>query len=482
MLLFIRKHFHKRLMQGLVIVMLLSLIGIGSLGQLVNIFFSDRSYEFTINGHGVSRQLFMARAAVEKRIIDFYKEQLGDLAPRFLAQAGMDMSPEKNAYNKIIQEVVLADCMNRSGLLVSTQAIAHKARDPLTMMHIFGASAPRALYDRNGKLQQEILMRWLSTIGLTVHDFEKLLEEAVQKEVALDIMHLSAPVTQKEIDSYALKEYGTREFSLTTYSLATYLQDARKTEVSKDELERFFNERNGQSRAYWTQEKRSGTLWKIPTTEKNREKIYQAASDAIKGDATVFNTFLAQHKAHKSQLSDVTASQKYSMLFQLALNDKGLVQEAGSLMIVIPTHITPSQEQSFADVEQKVRDDYYLALAQKAMVSDLEGAGVSDIHKTGTQRFVLKPGSAQTELEKLTQRGFQGDRIKNMVVEGSHLRGIQESGGFLVTLERVERIQDLTPEQYATARSALMKENSSFVTAASVDSLLKSAKIKNNKL
>ncbi len=482
MILFIRKYFHKRLMQGLIIVMTVSLIGIGSFSQIAHVFFSDSSNAFTVNGQGVSKSIFALRASIEKKIVDFYKGQLGDLAPRFLAQAGMDMSPEKNAYNKIVQELVLSSCMARSALFVSNRAIAQKAQDPMTVMNIFGSSLPRALYDRNGKLQQDVLVRVLAMVGLSLQEFEKMLEEATQRDVALDLINLAAPVTQKEIDIYALKEYGSRHFTLVTYSIDTYLKNARKTEVSPETLQTFFNEKNAQGRVYWSKEKRSGTIWKIPTTEKNKEKIAQAAQVALKGDNKEFEAFIAEYKGNKSVLVDVKSSPKHSMLFQLALEDKGSYHEDNNLIIVMPTAIKAAEERPYSQVEKKVRDDYYLSLAQKAMVEDLEGAGVADEHKTETIKFVLKPGSSDTEVEKLTKSSFSGDRIKNMVVEGARLRGLRDQGGYLVTLEKVEKPQSLTPEQYITARNAVLKENGRLVTAASVDSLLKNAKISNNKL
>lgn len=481
MILFIRKYFHKRLMQGLIIVMTVSLVGIGSLSQIVHIFFSDSNQVFSVNGHGVTRHFFALRSSVEKKIVDFYKAQLGDLAPRFLAQAGMDMSPEKNAYNKIVQELVLSSCIRRSGLLVSNRAIAQKVQDPMTMMNIFGSQLPRALYDRNGKIQQEILVRLLSTMGLTLQDFEKMLEDAVQRDLVLDIFHLATPVTQKEIDVYALKEFGSREFSLMTYSIDAYLKKARETQISDEDLKSFFNQRNAQSRTYWTPEKRSGTLWKIATTEKNKEKVTQEAQQALKGDEKEFDAFVMKYKGQKSTLVDVQSTPKNSMLFQLALNDKGIYPDDNHLMVVMPTKITAAQEKSFAEAEKQIKEDYFLFLAQKAMVEDLEGPGVSDEHKTGTQKFILKGGKVEDEIEKLTKNSFSGERIKNMVVEGARLRGLRDQGGYLVTLERVERPQTLTTEQYNVARSVVLKENERLVTAASVDSLLKNAKISNNK-
>ncbi len=472
MILFIRKYFHKRLMQGLIIVMTLSLIGIGSLSQIVNVFFSESNYAFMVNGHGVTKQLFGLRVSIEKRIVDFYKAQLGDLAPRFLAQAGMDLSPEKNAYNKLLQELVLSAAIENSGLVVSTRAIAQKIQDPVTIMNLFGSAFPRALYDRNGKIQEDIFVRLLSKMGLTVQDFEKMLEGAVQRDLALNLFHLATPLTQKELDTYVLKEFGTRDFTLVTYSNDKYLKKARNEEVPQEALQAFYNEKNAQSRAYWTKEKRSGVLWKIPVTDKNKEKITEAAKQALKSEDKAFEGFIEKYKGQRNQIVDAQSSQKNSMLFQLAVNNKGLYHEDGYLMVVMPTKIVPAQEKQFQDIEKQVLEDYYLSLAQKAMIADLEGAGVGDEHKISTQKFTLKPGTGDSELEKLTQKSISGERIKNMVTEGSRLRGLREQGGYLVTLDRVERPHGLTSEQI----------NERLITAASVDSLLKNAKIKNNKL
>jgi len=115
------------------------------------------------------------------------------------------MSPEKNAYNKLLQEYVLSSCMDRSGLHINPRVIAQKAQDPMLVMNIFGSTLPRALYDRQGRLQQEILLRLLSTLGLTIEDFEKMLEGVAERELALNLFNLATPVTEKELEVLALK-------------------------------------------------------------------------------------------------------------------------------------------------------------------------------------------------------------------------------------------------------------------------------------
>ncbi|MBY0110196.1 MAG: SurA N-terminal domain-containing protein [Candidatus Babeliaceae bacterium] len=482
MILFIRKYFHKRLMQGLIMVMIFSLIGIGSFSQIVNVFFSDSHYAFTVNGYGVPKQLFELRVSIEKKIIDFYKLQLGDLAPRFLAQAGMNLSPEKNAYNKIVRELVLSSAMVNSGLFVSTRAIAQKIQDPVTTMNLFGSTFPKALYDRNGKIQEDILIRLLAKMGLTLQDFEKVFEEAIERDLAFNLFHLATPVTKKELDVHCLKEFGKRDFTLITYRIDNYLKKARKEEVSQEVLQTFFSEKNAQSRAYWTKEKRNGISWKIPVTEKNKEKVTEEGQRALKGDEKSFNAFLEKYKGQKNLILEAESSQKNSMLFQLEINNKGIYHEDGCLMIVMPTHVVPAQEKQLKDIEKQVAEDYYLSVAQKAMIGDLEGAGVSDEDIVSTQKFTLKPETLDSEIEKLTQKSFSGDRIKNMVTEGSRLRGLRQQGGYVVILDRAERPQIVTPEQYRAAENAILKENERLITAASVDSLLKNAKIKNNKL
>ncbi len=484
MILTVRKYFHKGLLQGLVWVMILSLIGIGSLGQMVSMFFSDGRSIFSVNGQGVNEKVFALRVNTEKRILDFYKEQLGDLAPRFLAQMGMDMSPEKNAYNKIVQELALISSVKRSGLQIGVGSLVRKAQDPMAVMNIFGATLPRSLYDRNGKLQKDILVRILGSIGLNLEDFEMLLEQAAQKDLALDLIKLSVPVTDKEMEVGALKEYGVRTYKIDFYGIAEYLKQAKKEEVSVEALKEFFDEQNERAARYWAAEKRNGIVWKLPTTAQNQEKLAQEAQEVIKGSEELFNRFIERNKGQKSLLKNKEQkqdSQQSLMLFKLTEGNKGLYQDKNEIVIVMPTEIFPATQNDYHLVEAQVKNDYFKAKAQKAIIEDLEGAGISDAHKTDSLKVTIRPGTTQAELDTLVKKSLSVDRMKNMVMEGSHLKGVRDEGAYVVTLESLERPQAISLEQKMKLRADISKENERIVMAASVDSLLKNAKIKNNK-
>lgn len=405
MLLFLRKHFHKGFTQGLVLVTALSLIGIGSLSQIVTMFFSDSRVVFSVNGLGVTKQQFGLRAATEKNILDYYKNQLGEMAPRFLAQAGISMSPEKNAYNKMVQELALVSAVKRSGLGVSVKAVAQKAQDPMALMNIFGQTLPRALYDRNGKIQQELLARVLSNVGLTLEDFELLLEQSVEQELAYDLLRLSIPVTEKELVVQAIKTLGTRHFTIQFYSTAEYLKKAEAKPVDAETLKAFFEKHNNQSHRYWSPESKKGTE-------------------------------------------------------------------------MIPAALRP-----YEAVQKEVKRDYYLEEAQKLASEDINGTGIETLPKTHTQKIVIKPGTqSKEELKKLSKEGLATDKIDNMFIEGSEMRGLLENRAYKVTLGEVEMPQKLSDEQRLTIRNAVLKENERLVTATSVDSLVKNAKIRSNNL
>ena len=201
MLLFLRRHLYKKegVNQALLIVMAVSIVGIGSFSQMISLFWADTHTIFSVNGIGVSKPEFRLRTMAEKNVLNYYTQQLGDLAPQLLAQMGLSTSPEKNAYNKMVQELALSGCAQRSGLLVSPQVAARKAQEPMTLMGVFGQTLPRALYDRNGKIQEDILMRILTNLGITIEDFERLLEQSVEREMAVDLLRLAVPVPAWEI-------------------------------------------------------------------------------------------------------------------------------------------------------------------------------------------------------------------------------------------------------------------------------------------
>lgn len=486
MILFIRRHFHKNLIQGMALVMALSFVGIGSLTQIVHIFLSDSTSLMSINGRSISKQEFALRANAEKQIIGFYQQQLGDMAAQFLAQVGLSLSPEKNAYNKLLQELVLSECAHRSGLVVSTQSIARKAQDPMAVMNIFGTALPRSMYDRSGRLQQEILSPLLARAGLSIEQFETQLEEQVERELMRDVISLATPITQKEIDAWAVKKYGKRHYTVTLYTLAPYLEKVRKQEVTADTLKEFFEEQNKQGHRYWSPEKRAGVMWKMAIGTQDKDQLEQEARKAISADAQDFEAFIAKHKAFKTILKQQEQkydSQQSQMLFRLPQDNKGTFIEGNALSIVMPTTIEASLERPYGVVEKRVSDDYYTMLANRELVADLDGAGVPDAHKTGTYTVTLngEEATAKTTESLLRKDEVSVDRVENMVIPGSTLKGLRKNGAYKVTLDTVERKEALTPTEYATLRSAIRQSNERVVAASLVDSLIKTAKIKTTK-
>jgi phage-related protein len=272
---------------------------------------------------------------------------------------------------------------------------------------------------------------------------------------------------------------------MVSYTLSGYLKNAQAAGASPEDLQAFYDAQNGQSNRYWEPEKRQGIAWKMSVQEKNRTQLAQELQELLlNGSPEDFDAFLTKHKGVKSILKEQPLKQNEQqsvMLFKLEIDNKGMFQEEHSITIVMPTSQTPTTKKEFSAVSKQVEQDFYLDKAQKAFVEDLEGAGISDHHKAGTKSFVLKPETLKKELEKLSEESVASSRVENMVIEGSHLRGVSDKGGYLLTLEKCEKPQSLTLEQHLTLANELYKENARLVTAASVDSLLKNAKIKGNK-
>ncbi len=484
MILFVRKHFHKNLTRVFALGIACSLVGLGVFTGVGSLFSPPQGGLFSVNGLSVSPQIFGLRTATEKRILEFYQNQLGALAPRTLQSVGLTMSPERNAYNKLVYELALSSCIERSGLHVDVRSIARKAQDPMALMNIFGIALPRSLYDKNGKLEQEILLRVLSSLGMSIDDFEKMLEYEVERDLAQRLLSIATPVSSREIDVQALKKYGTREFEVVTYTLSGYLAKTKSAEVTLDELRAFYEAQNGQNRRYYEPEKRQGIQWKIPVTDAHSAQMNQEVAAILTADQHDFDEFIRTHKGVKSELKEQEFNPKNShaqMLFRLEVNQKGVYPDEKVLVIVMPTAIKEAVVKEFDAIKKEVERDFLFDKAQKAFVEDLEGPGISDEYKTSTKIVKITAENSKKELDALAQHAIAVSRMENMVVEGSRLRGVSDKGGYIVTLVKAEKPAMLTKDQQDELVSQVMKSNFQLITAASVDTLIKTAKIKGNK-
>ncbi len=486
MLLYLRKYFHKGLVQALVLVTTLSLVGIGSFAAFLGMFFAESGTIFSVNGYGVTQQIFALRTATQKRFLDFYQEQLGALAPRLLAQYGLSMSAEKNAYQKIVSELVLASMVKKAGLKISDQALSRRLHTPALLTEIFGSQLPRSLYDRKGKIQIEFLSKFLALQRLSLDDLEQMLEVASEQDLALAIIDLGMPVTKKEIALLARKKYATRTFKLVEYSLGGYLKKAEEKEATAEELAAFFAAQNAKYRAYWTEEKRAGLMWKVPLkgkSEDEKKELTQEAQQSL-DDQTTFDNFIEKNKGVRSviALQSLQTKNNDKLLFRLDLEKKGLYEEKDFLIIVMPTQIQESVERPLNEVQAAVKKDFYTDLAKKELVSDLEKLSIPDAYKLGSREIVLKSDNQSEIMEKLAKESIATDRMNNMATEGAVLKGVTDNGGYTITLESIKNDTDLTNAELFALKQEILREGKRLVQSASVDYLLKNAKIKGNKV
>ena len=140
-------------------------------------------------------------------------------------------------------------------------------------------------------------------------------------------------------------------------------------------------------------------------------------------------------------------------------------------------------EQPFEAVAKEVKHDYHVAQAQKAIAQDLESTGIDKKYLKNTQKIVLNPKNKEAELKKLTGEGIDAERVNKMAVEGTTLKGVLADKAYVVTLNSVKKPESTPASDVLELRQEILKDNERFVMAASVDSLVKNAKIKsNNKL
>ena len=482
MILFLRKNLHNRgILQGLLVVTAVSMIGVSSVPMLFKLFFNDSRTLFTINGISITRPEFMLRAHSEQQLISFYKKQFGELASQVLAMQGLSLSPENNAQEKIIRDRVLASTVEQAGLSISSEGLLAQIKDPMAVMTILGPQLSQGLYSRQGILQKQSLAHVLQRVGLTVGDFEKMLEYEAEKSLAVDLARLAMPITQAQIALQLVKDRSTREYTITSYSLKPYVKQARDNEATREEIEAYFQGRNAANRQYWLPEYRSGKVWTCTVAQDKVDACRKELQQSLNDDE-LFAKAIKKWKCTEKIVKSAVATDGQAvtpMLFRLEAQAKGVFHEGTTVHVVMPTDIVAAVERDLDAVYTTVVDDYYREKAQDLLYRDLETMALSDDNKLGVSRLTLYTGDKpNTEaLKTLKKLDLPSDRLQNMTQRGQTFKAVTKEAGHLITLDAVI-LAELTAADEAAARKASATDTENTFLTSFVENLVKTANIR----
>jgi len=457
---FIRKSFSTTAYKSVIWITIISVAGLSSLTGLFKRFSGFGAQTIArVNGYDVSLLEFKRKIDEEERRIRYIKEQFGDFAPFILQSLGLTANPEEHALQALIQDYLLLDCGNALKLRISPQYVTKKLHDPVFAAQSLGDLVPPYLFDSLGVINHAALVKHLQRQGMSIEAFEEAVEHALMRSLVLSLIVGGTYVPRSQIKEQFIREHSVKKFSVISVPVEKYLKKQSEVEIPMEALRSFYDTQNSMFKRYALPEKRSGTVWKIPSSsynitipdaeitsyynqhkhefvetpeagknpptykkleavrstikEKLRaerfSKIFLADAQRIisqsSQDNALFTEFLNNKKAQSQSLNNIVlnASLPIKKLFELSQGKKGYGIDKGAGFIVELTTVVPASFEKLEDIKHKVEQDYRKEQALRALQEDISTTRRTLLNHETIQAVAKKLGGSVETLE-LTQK------------------------------------------------------------------------------
>lgn len=437
---------------------LLGLPGSAFLVVITN-FFSSRQHDVIarVGGLSIGARTYNSSLRKMNEQIKNVRASYGEIADQLLAMSGIS---EKNVQDvvvrRLIEEKMLVILAHQMGIrAISPQYITSLLHDPMAIANYLGDLIPQnaiKMTNGQGAIDQQILQEYIRRSGISEYDYEEQLEDRIKNSLVARIVETMSYTTKAMQKNMRIKKNCSRVFEVNTFDFDEYLTQAKKEKVTEKQLSDYFAQQNTEQKKYWTDEKRSGTVWtfsadnfsNIAVTDvemrgyygKHKNEFGDKQYDAVKDDikkrlrveqfAKVFNNqvrvmrnnpkaiveFAANNKGVKTSYSNMSLkdlkkktgeeekaeSATISALFSIAkvggiqvLEAHEKEVKAGTQSFMVLDAVEPSVCPEFASVSARVEKDFYDEKAEAIREKSLKK--VTDAF--GTESFAATLAAAK---------------------------------------------------------------------------------------
>lgn len=184
----IRKSLNRKYLRVIVWFLLLALFGLPSVMGLFKRFSQPTLNSIAeVDGYHIDSALYKRKVAEEERRLQFFK-QFGAQAEELLRSMGINGNAQELALNSLIQDALIHNCAEKLGIRLSSEYINNKLQDPSFLLQSLSDVIPPALFNETGVLDPQVLARYLQRQGIAMSDFEKIVEDTIQKDIVFKIV------------------------------------------------------------------------------------------------------------------------------------------------------------------------------------------------------------------------------------------------------------------------------------------------------
>lgn len=257
MIIEIRKGLQSKAVRVIVSALIIATFVAAALIPLFEYFSGPKSsWLIKINGEAISPELYNHERRQQEQLLKNIRAQYGELAEWLLQMSGLPTNTIALTEQSLVQSTLLNQQARQASLRPSPVYVQQQIANPERGMRLLAQVVPAELLTPSG-IDQQLFGLYLKRIGLTEKEVEKLLENAVGRQMLLSVVSGLAYVPQ----FYTLNESRLATAS-RTISVAL-LKIAPSIDVISDEQLQQFYDQQIQSGHYRNPEKRSATIWRF---------------------------------------------------------------------------------------------------------------------------------------------------------------------------------------------------------------------------
>lgn len=216
-----------------------------------------------VNDEKIYVPTFMRAVSKQESNIQAIRQQYGAYADMFIQMLGLGQDPKVLAFDQIVRDEVLNKVADSIPLHIHENYVERAVSDPIFGQHVGILDVlPIGIFEQ-GRISQQALRFYLSQNKLHMKQFESLIEQALARNIVLELAGLAAYVPSYMKDNRVNSELAKRKYAILTFSFDKIKEQEKVRDISTEELVSFFEKKNKASKQYWVPEMRSANVWEI---------------------------------------------------------------------------------------------------------------------------------------------------------------------------------------------------------------------------
>lgn len=256
-----RKHFQSPLYKAGVWVAVIGIAGLFSIPSLIKETPSE-PWAIKVNDVEVGLKQFNWALEEKREWLGMVRAQYGPQTDMLLQAFGIKSDPVSLAMEAVINESLVNDLARRMPLYLHNQSVQEALVNPEFIKYYLSGLIPSFLLQKDGSINTLALRNFLLHRGMKPAEFEKCVEKAIARKVAMDAFSVGAYVPFFDKKAMSALNEAKRSFDILTFSYENQLKSEKQQTLSQEEIASYYALKKG-SPQYQIPEKRGGILWKF---------------------------------------------------------------------------------------------------------------------------------------------------------------------------------------------------------------------------